>query len=97
MNQIEPSRVLPERRRRRRQAVSVVGELLGAGGVVTPCRLVNLDADGAQVRIEGPRLLPTHLTLTLPMHPGAVTYRATLLWRRGNLIGLELGDRQEQD
>jgi len=69
---------------------------VGAGGSPAPCRIVNLDAAGAQVRLEGAKLLPTHLTLTLPLHPGAVTYRATLLWRRGNLIGLELGDRQER-
>jgi hypothetical protein len=96
VNQIEPSRVLPERRRRRRQAVSVVGELLGAGGVVTPCRLVNLDADGAQVLLRGARLLPTRLTLKLPMQDVTVTYSATILWRRGDLVGLGLADRQQQ-
>lgn len=94
MSQIEPSRKLPERRRRRRQTFDVQGELLGAGPP-TPCRVVNLDAVGAQVRLDGARLLPTHMTLTLLLRQVTVIYSATLLWRRGNLIGLELGVRRE--
>jgi hypothetical protein len=95
VSRIEPLQTLPERRRRRRQAFDVRAELRGAGGAVVPCRIVNLDATGAQVRLDGARLLPTDLALLLPTGPVAVTYSATILWRRGNLIGLGLSDRQE--
>jgi hypothetical protein len=96
VNRIQPLHALPERRRRRRQAFDIPGELLDAGGRLTPCRIVNLDASGAQVMLDGARLLPTRLTLTLRLQSATVTYGATILWRRGNRVGLELADRREQ-
>lgn len=46
--------------------------------------------------LDGAPLLPTRLTLTLRLQSATVTYGATILWRRGNLVGLELADRREQ-
>jgi hypothetical protein len=95
VNRIDPLHALPERRRRRRQTCDLRAELRGAGGAVTACRLVNLDATGALVRLAGARLLPTELVLALPAEAACITYSATILWRRGDLVGLALGDRRE--
>ncbi|HRD47498.1 MAG TPA: hypothetical protein PLF78_13565 [Caulobacter sp.] len=85
LNAASPTR-LPERRRQRRQRVWLAGELHAGGRTLATCQVQNLDAAGAQVRLDGPCLLPVKFDLALP---AAETQRqATILWRRGLLVGL---------
>jgi len=87
MTMIDTTRA-PERRRWRRQRVWLTGEIRTAGRTLVTCRVQNLDAAGAQVRLDAACLLPAELELAMPT-VGAVR-PAVILWRRGNLVGLAL-------
>lgn len=78
----------PERRHRRRQRVWLRAELRTGDRTLTACRVLDLGATSAQVRLDGPCLLPGTLQLVIP-EVGA-TREAAILWRRGGLVGLTL-------
>lgn len=77
---------LPERRRRRRQKVWLRGELAAGGRTLATCRVMDLDAVGAQVRLDGRCLLPAEFDLLLPATGSRRP--AGILWRQGVLVGL---------
>lgn len=90
MTMIDTTRT-PERRRQRRQRVWLSGELRAAGRTLATCRVQNLDASGAQVRLDGACLLPAELVLAMPTV--SAERPVVILWRRGSLLGLGLRDR----
>ncbi len=83
-----------EKRRNPRQRALLAGKLATDEASLTiDCVIRNLSEGGALVETASPHLLPTELHL-LQARDG-VAWDARVIWRRGNKVGLALGDRHD--
>lgn len=83
-----------ERRRANRQRALLAGKLANEDATSSiDCVIRNLSADGAMIETTTPHLIPSHLHL-VQIKEG-VAWDAEVIWRRGNRIGLSLGDRHD--
>jgi len=83
-----------EKRRVPRQRALLAGKLATEEASLTiDCVIRNLSASGALVETTSPHLIPNELHL-LQVRDG-VAWDARVIWRRGNKVGLELGDRHD--
>lgn len=83
-----------DRRRAGRQRALLAGKLANEDATSTiDCVIRNLSADGAMIETSAPHLIPNQLHL-VQIKEG-VAWDASVIWRRGNRIGLSLGDRHD--
>ena len=83
-----------ERRRAGRSRALLAGKLANEGATTTiDCVIRNISADGAMIETTTPQLFPS--TLHLVQVKEGVAWDATVIWRRGNRVGLSLGDRHD--
>ena len=83
-----------ERRRAGRQRALLAGKLANEDATATlDCVIRNLGGGGAMIETTTPHLIPNQLHL-VQIKEG-VAWDATVIWRRGNRIGLSLGDRHD--
>ena len=84
----------PDRRRAGRQRALLAGKLANEDATATlDCVIRNISADGAMIETTTPHLIPNQLHLV--QIKDGVAWDATVIWRRGNRIGLSLGDRHD--
>jgi hypothetical protein len=83
-----------DRRRAGRQRALLAGKLANEDATTTiDCTIRNISADGAMIETTTPHLIPGQLHL-VQIKEG-IAWDATVIWRRGNRIGLALGDRHD--
>ncbi|MBI5939220.1 MAG: PilZ domain-containing protein [Caulobacterales bacterium] len=83
-----------DRRRVGRQRALLAGKLANEDATSTvDCVIRNISADGAMIETTTPQLIPNQLHL-VQIKEG-VAWDAEVIWRRGNRIGLSLGDRHD--
>jgi hypothetical protein len=83
-----------ERRRAGRSRALLAGKLANENATTTiDCVIRNISADGAMIETTTPHLFPS--TLHLVQIKEGVAWDATVIWRRGNRVGLSLGDRHD--
>jgi hypothetical protein len=83
-----------ERRRAGRQRALLAGKLANEGATSTlDCIIRNISADGAMIETANPQMIPSQLHL-VQIKEG-IAWDAEVIWRRGNRIGLLLGDRHD--
>lgn len=83
-----------ERRRAGRQRALLAGKLANEDATRTlDCIIRNISADGAMIETATPLMIPSQLHL-VQIKEG-VAWDAEVIWRRGNRIGLSLGDRHD--
>lgn len=83
-----------ERRRAGRQRALLAGKLANEDATSTlDCIIRNISADGAMIETSTPQMVPNQLHL-VQIKEGVV-WDAEVIWRRGNRIGLSLGDRHD--
>lgn len=83
-----------EKRRNPRQRALLAGKLAtNEASLTIDCVIRNLSSGGALVETTSPHLIPNELHL-LQIKDG-VAWDAKVIWRRGNRVGLELGDRHD--
>lgn len=83
-----------ERRGAGRQRALLAGKLANEDATSTfDCVIRNITADGAMIETSTPQMVPSHLHL-VQIKEGIV-WDAEVIWRRGNRIGLSLGDRHD--
>lgn len=83
-----------DRRRPGRQRALLAGKLANEDATSTlDCVIRNISADGAMIETTTPQMVPGQLHL-VQIREGVV-WDAQVIWRRGNRIGLSLGDRHD--
>lgn len=83
-----------QRRYKGRQRTLLAGKLANADATTTiDCVIRNISDTGAMVETTSPHLLSGPLQL-LQIKDGVV-WDVEIVWRRGNRIGLRLGDRHD--
>lgn len=93
MTSLSSSQTL-DRRRSGRQRALLAGKLANEDATTTlDCTIRNLSADGAMIETTTPHLIPQQLHLVQVKE--GVAWDVTVIWRRGNRIGLSLGDRHD--
>jgi hypothetical protein len=89
-----PSPSSVERRRAGRSRALLAGKLANEDATTTiDCVIRNISADGAMIETTTPHLFPANLHL-VQIKEG-LAWDATVIWRRGNRVGLSLGDRHD--
>lgn len=77
-----------ERRLHPRRTVSLPARLVDANDCITPCRVLDISAEGARIRIGPPyAFLPGTFKLAIDTRQGP-TRRAEVMWRRGVEVGV---------
>lgn len=83
-----------QRRRAPRNRSLLAGKVANKDATSTiDCIIRNLTSDGAMIETAAPHLVPAELHL-LQVTEG-VAWDAEVMWRRGNRVGLKLGERHD--
>ena len=83
-----------DRRRAGRPRALLAGKLANEDATSTlDCVIRNISADGAMIETTTPQMVPGQLHLVQVTE--GVAWDAQVIWRRGNRIGLSLGDRHD--
>lgn len=83
-----------QRRRASRSRALLAGKVANKDATLTvDCVIRNLTPDGAMIETVAPHLVPKEFHL-LQVTEGVV-WDAELIWRRGDRIGLKLGERHD--
>lgn len=84
-----------DRRGKTRQRTLLRGRICyGDHSVISmDCVIRNISADGALLSVPGSAPLPSEFTLLHVVE--GVSYDAHLAWRKGDLVGVALGDRHD--
>jgi hypothetical protein len=62
---------------------------------ISPCRIENVSDKGARIRLAAPCFVPrTFWVIALTR---GLAYKATIVWRRNDLMGVSVGDPVELD
>lgn len=86
--------VSADRRRAGRQRALLAGKLANADATTTiDCVIRNISDTGAMIETSTPQLIPSRLHL-VQIKEG-VAWDVEVIWRRGNRIGLALGERHD--
>lgn len=80
-----------ENRKTKRRSVLHGAKMARADGVALGgCRMLDVSAKGARLRVEEPKNLPDHFLLVLS-HTGNVYRQCTVVWRSDTSVGVEFG------
>lgn len=83
-----------ERRRAGRHRALLAGKLANQDATTTiDCVIRNISDTGAMIETSTPHLIPSHMHL-VQIKEGTA-WDVEVVWRRGNRIGLALGDRHD--
>ena len=83
-----------ERRRAGRHRALLAGKLANEDATTTiDCAIRNISDTGAMIETSTPHLIPNKMHL-VQIKEG-VAWDVEVIWRRGNRIGLSLGDRHD--
>jgi hypothetical protein len=64
------------------------------GALSTPCTVTQLSSTGARVNVPANTTLPDRFELSIPQR--SLTTRVRLVWRRGDLIGVQFDEHAEE-
>lgn len=86
--------VSPDRRRAGRHRALLAGKLANDDATTTlDCVIRNISETGAMIETANPQLIPNRLHL-VQIKEG-LAWDVEVVWRRGNRIGLALGERHD--
>lgn len=89
-----PAALPLERRRAGRHRALLAGKLANEDATTTiDCIIRNISDTGAMIETSTPHLIPNQMHL-VQIKEG-VAWDVEVIWRRGNRIGLSLGDRHD--
>lgn len=90
---ISPTRAIQRRGADRKRALLAAKLSNEDSSLTIDCTIRDLSATGALVELAAPQLLPK--TLRLLVIKEGVVFDTEVAWRRGNRMGLRLGDRHD--